>query len=169
VTLRYLPEHAENALLALDLARKEAAHLQYTHRTLFELPIDAHWVQQLETRADLAEKVDAYVSRFGRLQDHLGEKLIPRFAALLGESPKSMLDVLAYAEKMQWVDSAEAFIGSRKLRNLLVHEYMSDVQLFLQALLAARDASQVLFNAVAAIEAQAALVGLTGKTASHPC
>ena len=47
----------------------------------------------------LAEKVEAFVSRFGRLQDHLGEKLIPRFAALVGESPKSMLDVLAYAEK----------------------------------------------------------------------
>jgi hypothetical protein len=48
---------------------------------------------------DLAEKVEAFVSRFGRLQDHLREKLIPRFAALLGESSKSMLDVLAYAEK----------------------------------------------------------------------
>jgi hypothetical protein len=35
VTLRYLPEDAENALLALDLARKEAAQLQYTQRTLF--------------------------------------------------------------------------------------------------------------------------------------
>ena len=33
MSLRYLPEHAEGALLALDLARKEAAHLQYTHRT----------------------------------------------------------------------------------------------------------------------------------------
>ena len=31
MTLRYLPEHAESALLALDVARKEAAHLQYTH------------------------------------------------------------------------------------------------------------------------------------------
>jgi hypothetical protein len=27
MTLRYLPEHAENALLALELARKEVAHL----------------------------------------------------------------------------------------------------------------------------------------------
>ena len=100
MSLRYLPEHAENALLALELARKEAAHLRYSHRTLFAQPIDAVWVQQLNSRDDLAEKVDAYVSRFGRLQDHLGEKLIPRFAALLGEAPKSMLDMLAYAEKM---------------------------------------------------------------------
>jgi hypothetical protein len=37
MSLRYLPEHAENALLALELARKEAAHLQYSHRTLFAL------------------------------------------------------------------------------------------------------------------------------------
>ncbi len=164
MTLRYLPEHAGNALLVLDLARKEAAHLQYTQRTLFAQTIDANWVQQLEVRPELAEKVDAFVIRFGRLQDQIGEKLIPRFAALLGESPKSMLDVLAYAEKMQWVDSAETFIGARKLRNLLVHEYMSDVELFLQALLAAREASEMLFSAVAAIEAEAASIGLTGQS-----
>lgn len=160
MSLRYLPEHAENAALALQLARKETAHLQYTHRTLFAEPIDAAWVQQLSNRDDLAEKVDAFVSRFARLQDHLGEKLMPRFAALLGEAPKSMLDVLAYAERMQWIDSAEAFIGSRKLRNLLVHEYMSDVNLFLQAIHTAQAASNMLFSAVAAIEAEAAAIGL---------
>ena len=83
MSIRYMPEHTENALLALELARKEAAHLQYSHRTLFAQSIDATWVQQLGKRDDLAEKVEAFVSRFGRLQDHLGEKLIPRFAALL--------------------------------------------------------------------------------------
>lgn len=166
MSLRYLPEHAENALLALELARKETAHLLYSHRTLFAQPIDTVWVQQLNTREDLAEKVEAYVSRFGRLQDHLGEKLIPRFAALLGETPKSMLDVLAYAEKMHWLESAETFIGARKLRNLLVHEYMSDAQLFLQALLAAREAAKMLFGTVQAIEAQAVAIGLGRQKAS---
>lgn len=160
MSLRYLPEHAEGALLALDLARKEAAHLQYTHRTLFAQPIDAAWVEQLAARDDLAEKIDAFVGRFGRLQDHLGERLIPRFAALLGEAPQSVLDVLAYAEKMRWVESAEVFIGARKLRNLLVHEYMSDTQLFLQALLSAREAAEMLFRTLAAIEAEAAGLGL---------
>ena len=38
---RYLPGHAKKALLALELARKESAHMQYTHRTLLALPIDA--------------------------------------------------------------------------------------------------------------------------------
>lgn len=163
MSLRYLPEHAENALLALELARKEAAHLHYTHRTLFAQPIDAAWVQQLTSRDDLAEKVEAFVSRFGRLQDHIGEKLVPRFAALLGEAPKSMLDVLAYAEKMQWIESAEIFIGARKLRNLLVHEYMSDAALFLQALSTAREAAEMLFSTVATIEAEAAAIGLLSQ------
>lgn len=160
MSLRYLPEHVESALLALDLARKEAAHLRYTHRTLFAQSIDAAWVQQLSTRDDLAEKIDAFVSRFGRLQDHLGEKLIPRFAALLGEAPKSMLDMLAYAERMQWVENVEIFVGTRKLRSLLVHEYMSDTQLFLQALLSARDAAEMLFRTLAAIEAEATALEL---------
>jgi hypothetical protein len=160
MTLRYLLEHAEPALLALELACKEATHLRYTHRTLFAQPIDADWVKQLNARDDLAEKVDAFVSRFGRLQDHLGEKLIPRFAALLGESPKSMLDVLAFAEKMQWIENAEMFIGARKLRNLLVHEHMSDAELFLQALLTAREAAEMLFDAVTAIEAEAVAAGV---------
>jgi len=164
MSLRYLPEHAETALLALELARHEAAHLRYTHSTLFAQTIDTTWVQQLHERDDLAEKVDAFVSRFGRLQDHLGEKLIPRFAALLGESPKSMLDVLAYAEKMQWIDKAEDFIGARKLRNLLVHEYMSDAQLFMQALLAAGQAAEMLFGTVAKLEAQATALGLQINT-----
>ena len=37
MTLRYLPEHAENSVLALELARKEATHLKYTFRTLLDI------------------------------------------------------------------------------------------------------------------------------------
>ena len=161
MSLRYLPWHAENALLALELARKAATYLEYTHRTLFAMPIDATWLQQLAAQAELSEKIEAFVSRFGRLQDHLGEKLIPRFAAPLGESPKSLLDVLAYAEKMQWLASADSFVGAQKLRNLLVNEYVADPELFLQALLEADGAAQMLLNIVGAIEAEAASIGLS--------
>ena len=161
MSLRYLPGHAENSLLALNLARKEATYLESIHRTLFAMRIDAVWVQQLTAQTELAEKVEASVSRFGRLQDHLGEKLIPLFAALLGESPKSLLDVLAHAEKMQWLASADSFVGARKLRRRLVRKYMSDPESFLQALLEADGAAQMLFNTVSAIEAKAASVGLS--------
>ena len=35
-------------------------------------------------------------SRFGRLQDHLGNKLLPRFVSLVGESSKTLLDTLVH-------------------------------------------------------------------------
>ncbi len=61
-------------------------------------------------------------------------------------------------------ESAEVFIGARKLRNLLVHEYMADTLLFLQALLSARESAEMLFRAVAAIEAEATALGLHSKS-----
>ena len=161
MSLAYLPEYAESALLALELAEKEVAHLAYTHRTLFAQPIDLPWVQSLEKREDLAEKIDAFVSRFGQLQDHIGEKLIPRFAALLGSAPKSLLDNLAYAEKAGWIESAEEFVGARKLRNLLVHEYMVEAELFLESLQTADGATQMLINAATRIKQQAVRLALT--------
>lgn len=160
MSLAYLPEHAENAMLVLELAEKEAAHLAYTHRTLFAQPIDLQWVHALVEREDLAEKIDAFVSRFGRLQDHIGEKLIPRFAALLGSEPKSLLDNLAYAERACWLDSAETFVSARKLRNLLVHEYMAEAELFLESLQAADEATHMLIDVVARIKQQADTLGI---------
>jgi hypothetical protein len=61
---------------------------------------------------------------------------------------------------MRWIDSAEMFIGSRKLRNLRAHEHMADPLLFLQALRAAREAADRLFPTVSALEAEAEAVGL---------
>lgn len=72
----YLPEHAQSVLVSLDLACKEAEHLRYSQSTLFALPIDLAWVQNLARQPALAEKVEAFVSRFARLQNHLGEKLL---------------------------------------------------------------------------------------------
>ena len=160
MSLTYLPEYAESTLLALELAEREATHLAYTHRTLFAQPIDIQWVQALAQREDLAEKIDAFVSRFGRLQDHIGEKLIPRFAALLGGTPKSLLDNLAYAEKAEWIDNAEWFIDARKLRNLLVHEYMAEAELFLESLQAADEATRMLMDVVARLKQQADTLGI---------
>lgn len=160
MSFTYLPEHAESALLALGLAEKEMSHLAYTHRTLYAQPINLQWVQALVEREDLAEKIDAFVGRFGRLQDHIGEKLIPHFAELLGELPKSLLDALAYAEKIGWLDSAEEFVGARKLRNLPVHEYMTDTELFLESLQAADGATRMLMDVVVKIKRYADTIGL---------
>ncbi|GDX86012.1 hypothetical protein LBMAG43_20540 [Methylococcaceae bacterium] len=166
MSLRYLAEHAGNAKLALELAQKEVKHLTYTHQTLFSQPIDLAWVESLAECEDLSEKIDAFVSRFSRLQDHIGEKLIPRFAALLGESPKSLLDVLNYAEKMGWITDTMSFVSAKKLRNLLVHEYMTDAELFLQSLQTANSATIMLIIIVNKLKQYADLIGLISDTES---
>ena len=123
MSVKYLVEHAESAMQALALAARESGHLQYTCRTLFAEPIDLAWVAALTHREDLAEKIDAFVGRFGRLQDQIGDKLLPAFARLTGGQPKSLMDAVAFAERVAWVDNAEVLIGVRRLRNLIAHEY----------------------------------------------
>lgn len=167
MSLKYLPEHARPTLLALDLASKEAAHLRYSQTSLFALPINLAWVQSLNQRPEIAEKVEAFVSRFGRLQDHLGEKLLPRLAALVGENSKTLLDTLGIAEKAGWLVSADAFIAARKLRNALVHEYMHDAQNFLESLFAAQHACQMLFEIIESAQAQTTRLGLTQAGAEN--
>ena len=135
--------------------------MAYTQNTLFAQQIDLAWISDLEFNEEKSEKIDAFVSRFGRLQDFLGEKLIPVFANLLGENPKSMLDVLSFAEKMEWLEDAEAFISARKLRHLLVHEYMDDPAIFLDALFSAHVASKLLLALVSNLENQANSLNLS--------
>ncbi|QLQ25665.1 MAG: hypothetical protein HZT41_13020 [Dechloromonas sp.] len=61
---------------------------------------------------------------------------------------------------MEWVSSGEEFVGARKLRNLLVHEYMTEPDLFLDALLAAKPATQVLFQVIQSVKQEALSRGL---------
>ena len=146
MTIAYLQEHAQAVRLSEALARKEAGHLRYSLDTLFALPISLTWVRNLAHEPALAEKVEAFASRFSRLQDQLGEKLLPRYAAMVGESPKTFLDTLAFAEKAELLSNADAFIAARRLRNALVHEYMQDAEMFLESLLAAQEACGLFFE-----------------------
>lgn len=52
------------------------------HERLFASAFDAVRARSLAHDVDLAERVDAFVARFGRLQDTLADKLLP---ALRGE------------------------------------------------------------------------------------
>lgn len=142
----FLREHAQAVRASEGLARKEADHLRYSMTTLFALTIDLPWVQNLAQQPALAEKVEAFVSRFARLQDQLGDKLLPRCAALLGESPKSFIDTLGFAERAGLLRDANAFIAARRLRNALVHEYMQDAEVFLGNLMQAQQACGLFFD-----------------------
>ncbi len=160
MSIRYLPEHAQAVVQSLALARKEAEHLRYSQTTLFALPIDLTWVEDLGQQPALAEKVAAFVSRFGRLQDHIGEKLLPRYAALVGESPKTLIDTLVFAERAEVLGNTDAFIAARKLRNALVHEYMHDARIFLESLKEARQACELFFDAIDSVDKELQRLGV---------
>lgn len=160
MTRRYLEEYAQNAMFALDIAERETKHLNYTLSTLFSQTVTVDWLARIAEDEALAEKVDAFASRFGRLQDHLGEKLIPKCAALLGEPQRSLIDQLSFAERMGWINDVDGFIQARKLRNLLVHEYVTEAALFAQALQSARESAEMLISCVESISRELADLGI---------
>jgi hypothetical protein len=113
---------------------KECRYLQQTDSRLFDIPITTERVAQLETESDLAERLDAFVGRFGRLQDTVGDKLLPALLSALGESPASVIDNLDKAERLGLIQSADDWLAIRQLRNQMVHEYVEDAALLVNAL-----------------------------------
>ncbi|MDH5548092.1 MAG: hypothetical protein OEZ43_21145 [Gammaproteobacteria bacterium] len=119
-------------LATLEIVRREIKVYKYSQDRLFAMTIDRNWVEGLETDMQAAETLEAFVSRFGRLQDTMGDKLVPRALSALAEKTGSMLDNLNRAERLGWIASAETWLVARELRNKLVHEYMLDENLFAQ-------------------------------------
>ncbi len=118
----------------LKVAEKEVRYLQQTTQRLSAEVINANWVAQLDKQPDLAERVDAFVARFGRLQDNLGDKLIPELLRQMLETPKAAIDNLNKMEKLGLLSSMLDWIEARNLRNRLVHEYVDDNQEFAEAI-----------------------------------
>ncbi len=86
---------------------KEAKHLAQTQKRLFSTPFTIATVETLNSDTDLSEQVDAFVSRFGRLQDTLGDKLIPTFLVALGERKAPVIETLDRAEQFGWINSVD--------------------------------------------------------------
>jgi uncharacterized protein with HEPN domain len=107
----------------LDLGAREGIHLSTTDARLFASGSASEWVARLAGDTDLAERVDAFVARFARFQDTLGDKLIPLALEAVLEPRGSALDNIHRAEKLGWIASAARWIQIRQVRNLLIHEY----------------------------------------------
>lgn len=116
------------------VVEKERDHLLITNQRLFSPPFDMDRVKQMDTDVDLAERVDAFVGRFGRLQDTLGDKLLPMLLTALGEKPGASIDNLDRAERLGFIDSADEWMNIRNLRNQMIHEYIEDPLILLTAL-----------------------------------
>lgn len=124
----------ERYLATLEIVRRELRVLDYSWQKLSHRKIDSSWIEGLENDMEAAEEVEAFVSRFGRLQDTIGDKLLPRALTVLLETPGSMLDNLNRGERLGWIDDAMEWASIRELRNRLVHEYMTDSRRFAEDL-----------------------------------
>ena len=129
---------AQNNLLIVEqlvrMTAKVVRYLEQVVNRLRKINIDLAWVESLENSDEHSEMLDAFVSRYGRLQDTLGDKLLPAILRLNLEKVGSQLDNLLRAEKLGWIESTQIWIELRELRNRLVHEYMESASDLLSAL-----------------------------------
>lgn len=118
------------------VTRKESEYLQETDARLFSTPLDIEALGHLTRDSALAERLDAFVSRFGRLQDRLADKLLPTLLDTMAERRASAIENLDRAEKLGWLTSTEDWLVMRKRRNQMVHEYIEDLVVLQNALTA---------------------------------
>ena len=145
----------ERLLFLADVVMLEAQYLAQTDGRLFVRALAVEDIESLALDADLAERVDAFVARFGRLQDTLAGALLPRLLESLLEPQGSVLDNLNRAERRGWIRSSADWAELRMLRNHMVHEYVRDRQQLVDAPNAAYLGVEDLVNATALMAAQA--------------
>lgn len=74
---------------------KECRDLRFTDQRLFTEAFTPARAGRLAEDPDLAERVEAFVGRFGRLQDTLGDKLLPHLLAAATPYPSARRAALA--------------------------------------------------------------------------
>ncbi|MBU1618438.1 MAG: hypothetical protein KJ556_02430 [Gammaproteobacteria bacterium] len=130
----------------IRVIKKEQQHLLQTDARLFATPLTKEKLAELEQNIGLAEQLDAFASRFGRLQDNVGDKLLPAVLLALGEKKGPVLDNLNKAEKFGWLSSSGDWIAARQLRNKMVHEYIEDPEILAASFNVAHQFIQLLQN-----------------------
>jgi hypothetical protein len=116
------------------VTEKACQHLLDTDGRLFGSLFTIEEAQKIEADPILAERLDAFVSRFGRLQDSVGDKLLPALLTALAEKTGPAIDNLDKAEKFGFMASADSWMEMRRLRNQMVHEYIEDLAVLASAL-----------------------------------
>lgn len=104
--------------------------------------------QALELDSPLRRLTDQILYRFTKLQDAMGERLVPATLGWLREAHESwpMRDRLDRLEKLDFLD-VNTWLQWRDVRNRLAHEYPDQIELRHSAVLAAVAAAQAMANA----------------------
>lgn len=137
-----------------ETAQAEVRQLRATDARLFAQAMTPQRAAVLRTDIDLSERADAFSARFARLQDTLGDKLLPALLQWLAEPVGAAIDNLHRAERLGWVASTEDWLVLRRLRNRMVHEYVRDDAELAQALNMAHAAVAALDAAATAMVAR---------------
>ena len=132
--MKITPSQSARLEFLARVTTKECQHLLDTDGRLFAQAFTPERAQSIASDAVLAERLDAFVSRFGRLQDTVGDKLLPALLAALAEEVGPAIDNLDKAEKFGFFASADAWMEMRRLRNQMVHEYIEDLAVLASAL-----------------------------------
>lgn len=108
--------------------------MQETDARLFADALSAKSLEVITQDPLLAERLDAFVSRFSRLQDTLADKFLPTLLDALAEPKAAAIDNLDRAERLGWLESTDEWLEMRKLRNQMVHGYIEDLIILSNAL-----------------------------------
>ena len=160
------PALASRLAFLARVLEKECNHLLSTDSRLFRTAFTVETAQSLERNAQLAERVEAFVGRFGRLQDTLGDKLLPALLRALGERPGAVIDNLDRAEKLGFTPSADEWLAIRNLRNQMVQEYIEDPAVLANALTTAHARVATLVEATNNMLEELSARGWTAENAS---
>jgi hypothetical protein len=132
--VKITPTQAARLAFLVRVTDKECQHLLDTDGRLFGDLFTVEDAQKIDIDPILAERLDAFVSRFGRLQDTVGDKLLPALLIALAETPGPAIDNLDKCEKFGFIESADVWMEMRRLRNQMVHEYIEDLAVLASAL-----------------------------------
>lgn len=130
---------------------REIHHLNYSAAKMFSQPFTIELAEQLSRNEELAEQLEAFISRFCRLQDTVGDKLLPAWLDFLEEKTNVAIDNLDKAEKIGVLPSVDRWLELRQLRNQMIHEYIEDLNILVDALQTAHDNLDFLISVAEAI------------------
>ena len=147
----------------IRVVTKEIQHLNYSSQLVFIQPFSIERVDLLASDEAFAQTVEAFVSRFSRLQDTIADKLIPVWLMLMGEKLGAAIDNLDKAEKLGVLHSADEWLEIRQLRNLMVHEYIESVEILADALNTAHRFQAILIDCAVAITHDCQARGLINR------
>lgn len=148
-------------LQVMQLVEKETLHLQQVIDRFFEQreTIAQEWLQDKLATANGIDQLESFSAKFSRLQDTLGDKLLPLFLKLSAEPIGTALENLNRAEKLGLIRDTGQWLSARQLRNFLIHEY-EDLTVLLESLQQAKEMSVILINTASAIKNYAQKIGI---------